>query len=447
MTNTEESINPLSQSFSLISLLKFAFPSIAMMLFMGLYTIGDTIFVSRFINTDALSAINIVCPVINILVGLGGMIATGGNAIIAKKMGENDKRANHDLSLLVLFSCFISIIIAILGVIFIDNLIWALGASSIQFSYCKDYLMLILIFTPACILQVLFQNLIITAGKPTFGLILSLGAGLANVILDYIFIVPLDMGIIGSALGTVIGYTIPSLIGICFFLNKRNHLHFKKPVLDIQLLIKTCLNGSSEMVSQVSAAITTFIFNITMMKLLGENGVAAITILIYSQFLLTSLYIGFSMGTAPILSFKYGAKDKQQLKSIFKTSLGIVFISSLTIWLCSILFGRLLIQLFVSKSTEVFTITKSGFYIFSFSFIFSGINIYSSAMFTALSNGKISAFISFLRTFFFILLSLLVLPLFLGVNGVWLAIPIAEVLACIVSIICIIKQKTRYHYI
>lgn len=423
----EQSENPLDQEFTLFSLLKFALPTIGMMLFMGFYTITDTVFVSRFVDTNALSALNIVCPVINLIVGLGTMLATGGSAVVAKKMGEgNIDRAKADFTLIVLFGVALGVVIAVLGTVLLEDIVWGLGSSSVLYPYCREYLLVILLFTPASMLQVLFQNLIVTAGKPGFGLVLSMGAGAANIILDYIFMVPLDMGVKGAALGTGIGYVIPAAAGIFFFMSRKGTLSFTKPSLDVSVLRKSCGNGASEMVSQISTAVTTFFFNLTMMRLLGENGVASITILIYTQFLLTTLYIGFSMGIAPVISFHYGAGYTLRLKKIFRMALGFILSSSLLIFLISMTGRQELVRLFTGREKEVYQITTAGFQIFAFSFLFSGINIFSSAAFTALSNGKISAAISFLRTFGFLMIGLIVLPHMLGVTGVWLAVPLAE---------------------
>lgn len=439
--------NPLSKDFTISSLLKFAFPTMLTMVFMGLYTIGDTIFVSRFVNTDALSAINIVTPVINIIVGLGTMLATGGSAIIARKMGAVKlKEASQDFTLIVLSGAILGILIAIIGNLFLDNIIYFLGASEILFPYCKEYLFVLLLFTPASMLQVLFQNLIITAGRPSFGMVLSISAGAINVLLDYVFMVLLDMGIKGSALGTGIGYLIPTIIGIAFFLTGKGSMQFKKPVFRFSVLFESCSNGCSEMVSQAAAAITTFLFNTTMLKLLGENGVAAITIIIYSQFLLTTLYIGFSMGVAPVISYNYGGKNHQRLKKVFRICLLFIVTVSALIFTISIFFGSYLVNIFSSTGTPVYDIAKNGFLIFSFSFLCCGINIFTSAAFTALSNGKISAIISFLRTFGLITILLLTLPQILGVKGVWLAVPIAELITLIVSIAFLQKKKSTYHY-
>lgn len=427
--------NPLAKDFNTGSLLKFAFPTISMMLFMGLYTIVDTIFVSRFVNTNALSAINIVCPVINLIVGLGTMIATGGSAIVARKMGAGEpKRAKQDFTLLILFGFILGVVIFILGIIFIDEIIYALGADKILFPYCKDYLTIILLFTPASMLQVLFQNLFVTAGKPTLGLVLSVSAGVMNIVFDYLFMAIFGMGIAGAGLGTGIGYLIPAITGLIVFCKKSGTLSFVKPIIDIKVLGESCINGSSEMVSQLSTAITTFFFNRTMMNLLGVNGVASITIIIYTQFLLTTLFIGFSMGVAPVISYNFGANNYYGLKKIYKICISFIFVGSLFIFALSFINGNSLVRLFTGTNEAVYKIAINGFMIFVFSFLFSGFNIFSSAIFTALSNGKLSALISFLRTFGFIMIGLLVMPQFIEITGVWLAVPVAEILTLCISL-------------
>lgn len=431
----EAETNSLSKNFNTLSLIQFAFPSMMMMLFIGLYTIIDTIFVSRFVNTDALSAINIVCPIINIIVGLGTMLATGGSALIAKEMGNGKmNEARRHFTLIIITGVVISCMITLIGFLFLDKLIWRLGASELLYPYCKDYLTIQLIFVIGNIMQVLYQNLFVTAGKPTLGLILSVSAGVANGIFDYIFIVVLDMGIKGAALATSIGYMIPTMIGTLFFLLNKDGLYFCKPKFNCSVIIKSCCNGASEMVSQLSTAITTFLFNAIMMKLLGENGVAAITIMIYSQFLLTTFYIGFSMGVAPIISYHYGSQNRYQLRKIVRICFCFIITLSILIFLFSFFAGETIIKLFVRHNAIVYQIIQQGFQIFSFSFLFSGLNIFASALYTALSNGKVSAILSFSRTFGFIIMFLMILPRFLNVIGVWLAIPIAECLTLILTI-------------
>lgn len=445
---TETQRNPLAKSFHAVSLIKFALPSMVMMLFMGLYTIVDTVFVARFVDTNALSSINIVCPVINIIVGLGTMLATGGSAVVAKKMGSGKtEEARSNFTLIIITGIIIGLVITVMGLLFLDEIIWGLGASEILFQYCRDYLTIQLIFVVGNIMQVLYQNLFVTAGKPTLGLVLSVLAGISNIVFDYVFIVLLQMGIKGAALGTGIGYMIPTVIGTVFFVTGRSELHFCKPKMDAYVLIKSCSNGVSEMVSQLSTAVTTFLFNATMMKLLGEDGVAAITVIIYLQFLLTTLYIGFSMGVAPVVSYNYGSGNVNQLKKVVRICFCFIMAVSIFVFLFSFFAGESIAKIFAENNENVFEITKAGFTIFSFSFLFSGCNIFASALFTALSNGKTSAVISFLRTFGFITIFLLVLPKFLQVAGVWLAIPIAELLTLMLTIYLIFRNRKYYKYL
>ncbi len=431
--------NPLSQDFDLKSLLKFAFPTIVMMLLMGLYTIVDTIFVARFAGTDALSALNIVCPVINLIVGLGTMLATGGSAVIARKMGAGEHtRASQDFTLIIAAGVLLGAVIAAAGTVFLDRIVRGLGAGRILFPYCRSYLFTLLLFTPAGILQVLFQNLFVTAGRPAAGMALGLGAGAANILFDYIFMVPFRMGISGAALGTGIGYLLPTAAGILFFATGNGSLRFRKPVPDLSVLAESCANGSSEMVGQAASAVTTFFFNRIMMRLLGEDGVAAITIIIYTQFLMTALYIGFSMGVAPVISYNYGKQDRMRLKKVFSISIRFILLLSVLLFLSACAFASVLVGLFSEKGTAVYEIAAQGFRIFPFSFLFCGLNIFASAAFTALSDGKRSALLSFLRTFGLLLALLLILPEWLGVTGVWLAVPAAELLtaAVTVSLLC-----------
>lgn len=442
MSDIPKTENPLAKDFNMKSLLQFALPTMVMMIFMGFYTVTDTAFVSRFVNTDGLSAMNIVCPVVNLIVGLGTMIATGANAIIARKMGEGkEKSACQDFTFLVCVAVALGVMISFLGVILMDHVIWGLGASPLLFPYCKEYLFVLLLFTPASILQVLFQNLMVTAGRPGWGMMLSVGAGAVNVFLDYVFMVPLKMGIKGSALATGIGYLIPALSGIWFFARGKGTLRFCHPEIDMSLLMESCFNGFSEMVSQTAAAVTTFFFNRIMMRLSGENGVAAITIMIYTQFMLTALYIGFSMGVAPVISYNYGSGDSRRLRKIFRICLSFVAGVSVVVFFLSLIFGTELVSVFSAKGTPVFRIAARGFSIFAFSFLFSGINIFASAFFTALSNGKVSAVISSMRTFVLLILFLFTLPLVLGERGVWLAIPMAELITMFVSIAFMRRHK------
>ena len=435
------------QKWNAASLLRFAFPTIVMMVFMGLYTIVDTIFVARFVSTDALSAINIVCPVINLTVGLGTMIAAGGSAVVSRKMGAGlEQEAKEDFTLLILAAAGIGAAILICGTLWLNPILLALGASERLLPYCRDYLGLLLLFLPANVIQTVYANLFVTAGKPGLGFGLSVLAGLANILLDYVFIVPGGMEIRGAALGTGLGYLIPVAAGTVFFFRNRGALSFVKPRWRGALLTESCLNGSSEMVGQLAAALTTFLFNLTMMERLGEDGVAAVTIMIYSQFLLNTLFIGFSMGVAPVIGFHYGSGNRKQQRKILSICIRFLAAASLLIFALSISGGSLVVRMFTPDASRVYEIAAAGFPVFSVSFLFCGFNIFTSALFTALSNGKVSAVLSFLRTFGLLCGGILLLPRFFGITGVWMAVPMAEGIMFFVSLGCLIYYRERYHY-
>ena len=430
------------QKWNAASLLRFAFPTIVMMVFMGLYTIVDTIFVARFVSTDALSAINIVCPVINLTVGLGTMIAAGGSAVVSRKMGAGlEQEAKEDFTLLILAAAGIGAAILICGTLWLNPILLALGASERLLPYCRDYLGLLLLFLPANVIQTVYANLFVTAGKPGLGFGLSVLAGLANILLDYVFIVLGGMEIRGAALGTGLGYLIPAAAGTVFFFRNRGALFFVKPRWRGALLTESCLNGSSEMVGQLAAALTTFLFNLTMMERLGEDGVAAVTIMIYSQFLLNTLFIGFSMGVAPVIGFHYGSGNRKQQRKILSICIRFLAAASLLIFALSISGGSLVVRMFTPDASRVYEIAAAGFPVFSVSFLFCGFNIFTSALFTALSNGKVSAVLSFLRTFGLLCGGILLLPRFFGITGVWMAVPMAEGIMFFVSLGCLIYYR------
>ncbi len=439
--------NSLDQKWNAGLLLRFSFPTVVMMIFMGLYTIADTVFVAQFVNTDALSSINIVCPVINVTVGLGTMIATGGNAIVSRKMGAGKiQEAKEAFTLLIIAGAAIGFIVLLGGIIWIDKLIYALGASKLLFPYCKNYLLVLFLFIPANVLQTLFSNLFVTAGKPGLGFWLSVLAGVANIILDYVFIVLCNLGIQGAALGTGFGYLIPTIAGLTFFTWGKSTLSFTRPKWKWAVIRESCFNGSSEMVGQLSSAITTFLFNNTMMDLLGEDGVAAVTIIIYSQFLLNTLYIGYSIGIAPVIGFNYGNRNSVQQKKVFHLSMQFIAAASVLSFASSVFGGSYIVRLFAEDTSEVYRIATNGFTIFSFNFLFCGLNNFTSVMFTALSNGKVSAALSFLRTFGLLSAGLILLPRIFGITGVWLAVPVAEGIMFLVSVFCLIRYKKSYSY-
>ena len=439
--------NSIEREFNFATLIKFAFPTIIMMMVSGLYSIVDSIFVSRVVGVNALSAINIVFPIMSIIIALAVMLGSGGSAIIARQVGEKQPdKAKNSFTFIVIVGVVLGGIVMTVGLIFIEPIIYGLGSSELLYDYCYEYLRIILFFSIPYILQLLFQAFFVTAGKPTLGMVLTITAGVANVILDYVFMVVFDFGVQGAAVATGMGSLIPAVVGIFYFSRSARSLHFVKPSWEAIVLKETCSNGSSEMVTNLAVAVTTFLFNIMLMKYLGEDGVAAVTIMFYVQFLLTSIFIGFSLGVGPVISYNYGAQNNEQLYKIYGICQKFVLISSVVMYLISTIFASQLITIFTVKGTNVYTIAQHGFKIFSISFLFAGINIFASALFTALSNGKVSAIISFMRTFVFIVISLFVFPKWFSVDGIWMAIPFAEIMSMILSGWFLIKRRQDYGY-
>ncbi len=439
--------NLLEKKVTLTSLIKYTLPTVIMMMFFSLYTIVDGMFISRFVGANALSSTNIVYPVINILIGIGVMFATGGSAIVAKTMGENkNEEAREYFTIITISTIIVGIVVEIICIIFINDIIYALGSTKSLFFYCKEYLFFMIIFTPFIILKLYFDYFLVTAGVPNLGLLSSVAGGILNIVLDYVFIVQLNMGVKGAALATCIGYVLPSIVGVIYFFNKNNLLHFVRPKFNFKIISRSCSNGMSEMVTQISSGLTTFLFNIVMIKFLGEEGVAAITIMLYMQFLLNAAYLGFTSGVSPRISYNYGRQDENQVGNLFKYSIIIISAFGVITFIMSRAMSEILISLFATKGSTLFEISHNGFMIFSISFLVAGINIFGSGMFTAFSNGKISAILSLLRTFIFFLMGIFVLPRVMGVDGVWLVVPFAEVATMIVSLIFMYKYKKEYLY-
>ena len=440
-------MNTQNKKTSLLDLIKISTPTISMLVFMSLYSIVDGVFVSRFVGADALSAVNIIYPVINVLIAIGVMLATGGSAIIAKKIGEGKViEAKEDFSLITLTGLIIGILFSIVCFLFFDDIIKLLGSNNEIYTYCRDYFKVLAVFAPAFILSLIYQILSVTAGSPVLGLILTLIGGVANIILDYIFIVPMNMGIQGASLATSIGNALPAIIGTFYFFSKKRNLYFIKPIFKFNTIINTCANGSSEMIGNLATGVTTMLFNIVMMKYLGADGVSALAIVLYGQFLITAVFVGFSAGIAPTLSYNYGANDTEEIRNVMKLSMLYIIISSIAMYILSVLGSEVIVSVFAPKGSSVYVIGYRGFMIFTISFIFTGMNIFSSAIFTAFSNGKVSATLSFFRTFVFIITGIILLPKVFGVDGVWMSVPIAELLSFIMSLVYIKKYSSVYGY-
>lgn len=429
-------------------LIKFTLPSVIMMVFNSFYTMVDGGFVSNMVGTTALSAVNISYPLISLVFAIGIMLASGGSAVVAKQMGEGQQlKAKQSYTFIVTCGVVVGFIIAAIGLLFTKEISLLLGANEAIYEYCYDYILYISIFIPFAILQVLFQFFFVTAGKPNLGLILTILGGVANIFLDYLFMGPMNLGIKGAAIATGIGFTIPAVIGLIWFANKEDRLLcFTKSKFDGKVLVKTCTNGSSEMVSNLAVAVTTFLFNKLMMRYVGEDGVAALTIVLYAQFLFTAVFLGYTSGIAPLFSYNYGAQKEERLKKLFKLSIIFITICAVGAYAFSLLLAKPVVGLFSEPNSTVYNLAIHGMDLFGISFLFMGFNIFASGLFTSFSNGLISALLSFLRTFVFIILAIMILPKFLDVNGIWLSIPLAEVVALVVSVVCILKYKKVYQY-
>ena len=439
----------ISQKFTLFSLIRFSLPAIGMLILTSIYTAVDGIFVSRFVGSDALSAINIVLPLDGLLCGIGIMFATGGSAIIGRNLGEGKERtAKENFTLITIASALTGGVGTLLILFFLSPVLAFLGASDRLLPYCLEYGRIMFLFAVPYVMQVMFGTLFVTAGKPKLAFAVTMASGVMNIILDYLFIVVWNMGISGAAWGTVISRTFGGMFAVIYFTVKRDSLCLVKPKWNARVIWHAISNGSSEMVSNVATGITTFLFNVTMMKMVGEEGVAAMTIVLYTQFIYTAIFFGFANSSAPIISYNYGSRDTVYLKKIFRYSIGIIGGSTAVMLLSSLLFAKPLITLFTPEHSNVYELAYHGYLIFIWNFIFAGFNIFASSLFSALSNGAVSALISFLRTFVFIIGAIVLLPQFLGLEGVWLAVPIAEFLTSMAAVALVIKYgRNRYHYL
>ncbi len=440
--------NRLAQKFTFNSLMKFSIPTMIMMVFMALYQTVDGVFISNLVGEIALTALNIVYPYTSVVIAVAIMLSTGASAIIARDMGMGEtRRAKENFSFIVLTGVMLAVILTVFGLLFIDKIIWFLGATPRIHKLCYDYLIVMVLSTPLAMLQMLFQTFLVTAGKPKLGLLLTVSGGITNILLDGLFMGPLNMGVRGAALATAIGYSLTAIYGLGYFsLNRKGQLYFVRPRLRMKVLKNTCLNGSSEMVNNLAVAVTTLLFNIVGLHFLKEEGVAAISIILYAQFVMTAVFIGYSNGIAPIFSYKYGADDLVQIKKVFKLSIFFVIGVSAIVFLLSFVVSKPIAMVFASDNPYVLELAVHGFKLFAVSFLFSGINIFASALFTAFSNGMISGALSFLRTFALLIIALLALPALIGVDGIWLAVPVAEGIAAVFSLAALFIYRKKYHY-
>lgn len=438
----------LSEHFTFKKLIKFVYPSIVMMIFTSIYSIVDGLFVSNFVGKTALAAINLILPFLMGLSALGFMLGTGGSAIVAKTLGEKKhKKANEYFSMIVYTTIIGGLLLAILGAVLVRPVSIALGASGKLLDNCVLYGRISFISLMPFMLQNVFQSFFVTAEKPKLGLIVIVAAGLTNMILDYIFIAVLGFGIEGAAIATVCGECLGGLLPLLYFgRNNSSPLKLGKTHFYGKILLRTCTNGSSELMTNLSSSIVNSLYNLQLMKFAGENGVAAYGTIMYVNFIFIAIFLGYSIGSAPIISYHYGAQNHDELKNLFKKSLTLICIWAISLFILAQLIAAPISTLFVGYDRSLYDMTVAGFRIYCFAFLINGYNIFGSSFFTALNNGPISAAISFLRTLVFQMSAVLLLPLLLGINGIWSSVATAEILTLCVTITFIIKKRNYYHY-
>ena len=439
----------LSEHFTYKKIFRFALPSIVMMVFTSIYGVVDGTFVSNFVGKTPFAAVNLVWPFLMILGAFGFMIGTGGSALVAKTLGENKKEdANRYFTMLITLVVILGILLTIFGLIVVRPLSHALGARGQMLEDCVTYGRTLMIFNTAFMLQSVFQSLFITAEKPRLGLIMTVAAGLTNMVLDALFIAVFKWGLVGAALASGLSQCIGGILPLIYFLSSKNDtpLKFVKTKMEVKVLLKACANGASELMTTVSSSLVSMLYNFQLMRLAGQNGIAAYGAVMYVEFAFIAVFIGYSIGTAPIVSYHYGSENHNEVKNMLQKSFKIMSILGITMMVLAQILASPLAKVFVGYDKQLFDMTVHGFRLFSFYFILAGINIYASSFFTALNNGMISAIISFSRTLGFETLAVIILPIFLQLDGVWLAITVAEICAFVISISFLIAKKEKYHY-
>ena len=438
----------LSDHFSLGRLLRFTFPSIIMLVFTSIYGVVDGFFVSNYVGKTPFAAVNFIIPFLMLLGCVGFLFGTGGGALIAKTMGEgNRERANRLFSMLIYVSILCGVVLAAVGFLLLRPIAVFLGAEGQLLTDSLAYGRVFLIAIPAYVLQFEFQCLFSTAEKPKLGLYVTVAAGLTNMVLDALFVAVFSWGLEGAAAATALSQCVGGILPLIYFARPNSSLlRLGKPVFDWKALLQTCANGSSELMSNISMSIVSMLYNVQLLRYAGENGVAAYGVLMYVNFVFLAAFLGYSVGTAPVISYHYGARNHRELQGLLRKSLLIVGCFALGMFVAAELLARPLSLLFVSYDPELLSVTLRGFAIYSFSFLFSGFSIFGSSFFTALNNGLVSALISFMRTLLFQVLAVLTFPLIWDLDGIWMSIVVAELMAAAVTTIFWLAMRKKYHY-
>lgn len=439
----------LSDHFTYPKLLRFVMPSIIMMIFTSIYGVVDGLFVSNFVGKTAFAAINLIMPLLQGLGSIGFMIGTGGTALVAMTLGTGDKaRANRYFSMLICATVVSGVILTVLGLIFLRPIAILMGATDNLIGTCMVYGRIILLFIPAFMLQCVFQSFFVAAEKPGLGLAMTVVAGITNMVLDLVFVGFLGFGVTGAAVATILSQIVGGVIPLFYFARPNSSLlRLTTPTLDWRALGKVCVNGSSELMTNLSASLVGMLYNLQLLRLAGEDGVAAYGVIMYATFIFIAIYFGYSIGSAPIISYNYGARNMQEQQNLFRKSLLLITGCGLLLGVFGQLFAAPLARLFVGYDAALYAMTCHGFRLYALSFLICGFNIFGSSFFTALNNGPVSAAISFLRTLVFQIAMIFLLPALFGLDGVWLALLGAEILALAVTAFFTLYKNRQYHYI
>lgn len=439
----------LSDHFNYPRLIRFCLPSIGMMVFISIYGVVDGFFVSNFVGKTSFAAVNLIMPFNMILGGVGFMIGTGGSALVAKYLGEkNEEYARRCFSMMIYVTIALGIILSALGIIFAEPVARLLGATDNMLSESVTYVRVCQIFNTSFMLQNVFQSFLVTAAQPKLGLASTIAAGVTNMSLDALFIAGFGWGVAGAAAATGVSQVIGCIIPLIYFLKKDNggKLHIVKTGPEARPILNAFANGSSELMTNISSSLVSMLYNFQLMEIAGENGVSAYGVLMYVQFIFAAVFIGYAIGTAPIVGYNFGAQNHPELRNMLKKSVTLMLGGGVVMLVIAELSAPLLAHIFVGYDKELFGMTCHAFRLFSFAFILSGFNIYISSFFTALNNGAVSAAVSFLRTLVFQSAAVIVLPMILGLDGIWISVTIAEIAAFVISLIFLFAKRKKYQY-
>lgn len=439
----------LSDHFTYTRLLRFVFPSIIMMIFTSIYGVVDGLFVSNYVGKTPFAAVNLIMPFLMIMGAIGFMFGTGGSAVVSQALGEGKPdKANQYFSMMVYVVIACGIMLTLIGLIVLRPIAAAFGAEGEMLDYCVIYGRIILCALTAFMLQNVFQSFLVTAERPKLGLAVTIAAGVANMVLDFVFIVIFHWGVVGAAAATAASQLIGGFVPLVYFFRPNTSLlKLVRTKINANILLKTCINGSSELMTNISLSLVNILYNFQLMRYIGEDGIAAYGVIMYVSFIFIAIFIGYSIGSAPVIGYHYGAGNYAELKGLFRKSLCLISLWNILLTVIAFVTAQPLAHVFVGYDAALTALTRRGLCLYSLSFLITGINIFGSAFFTALGNGVVSAAISFLRTLLFQIAAVLILPLFLGLDGIWLAIAAAEFFALIVTVGFFIKHGKYYHYI